>query len=86
MAREAPARHDRAAARDKAGDALRGQRPEPAPEDIAHIIYTSGTTGAPKGVAITHRNVTQMMASLMASVDRHPPRAEVVGAVSLVCL
>ena len=51
--------------------------PEPAPEDIAHIIYTSGTTGAPKGVAITHRNVTQMMASLMASVDRHPPRAEV---------
>ena len=51
--------------------------PEPAPEDIAHIIYTSGTTGAPKGVAITHRNVTQMMASLMASVDRHLPRAEV---------
>ncbi len=41
--------------------------PEPAPDDIAHIIYTSGTTGAPKGVAITHRNVTQVMASLMAS-------------------
>ena len=51
--------------------------PAPAAEDIAHLIYTSGTTGAPKGVAITHRNVTQMMASLMASVDRHLPRAEV---------
>ena len=32
--------------------------PAPAPEDIAYLIYTSGTTGVPKGVAITHRNVT----------------------------
>ena len=30
----------------------------PAPDDIAYIIYTSGTTGVPKGVAITHHNVT----------------------------
>ncbi|EUA33489.1 AMP-binding enzyme family protein [Mycobacterium xenopi 4042] len=28
------------------------------PDDIAHIIYTSGTTGTPKGVAVTHHNVT----------------------------
>ncbi|KUH75761.1 non-ribosomal peptide synthetase [Mycolicibacterium novocastrense] len=36
----------------------------PAPDDIAYIIYTSGTTGKPKGVAVTHRNVTQLLESL----------------------
>ncbi|OBF89142.1 non-ribosomal peptide synthetase [Mycobacterium sp. 852002-51152_SCH6134967] len=35
----------------------------PAPDDIAYVIYTSGTTGTPKGVAVTHRNVTQLLAS-----------------------
>ena len=38
--------------------------PAPAADDIAYIIYTSGTTGVPKGVAITHHNVTQLMGSL----------------------
>ncbi|MFZ0834401.1 MAG: amino acid adenylation domain-containing protein, partial [Mycobacterium sp.] len=34
--------------------------PPPSPLDIAYLIYTSGTTGTPKGVAITHHNVTRL--------------------------
>jgi len=38
--------------------------PHPSPDDIAYLIYTSGTTGTPKGVAIQHRNVTELFRSL----------------------
>ena len=44
--------------------------PAPAPGDVAYIIYTSGTTGVPKGVAISHHNVTQLLEALDADVER----------------
>ena len=37
--------------------------PVPAADDIAYLIYTSGTTGVPKGVAVTHDNLTHLAAS-----------------------
>ena len=46
--------------------------PAPEPDDLAYIIYTSGTTGVPKGVAITHQNVTQLFVSLDADLALAP--------------
>ncbi|MGD9622988.1 amino acid adenylation domain-containing protein, partial [Mycolicibacterium sp.] len=42
--------------------------PVAAPDDIAYLIYTSGTTGTPKGVAITHHNVTELLRSVGSDV------------------
>uniref|UniRef100_UPI0038990D61 non-ribosomal peptide synthetase n=1 Tax=Mycolicibacterium neworleansense TaxID=146018 RepID=UPI0038990D61 len=46
--------------------------PAPAPDDIAHIIYTSGTTGVPKGVAVTHQNVTRLFDALDVGIELGP--------------
>ena len=46
--------------------------PDPAADDIAYLIYTSGTTGTPKGVAVTHHNVTQLFDSLQIAVRLGP--------------
>ncbi|MBL8610173.1 MAG: AMP-binding protein [Myxococcales bacterium] len=48
---------------------------EVTPDDVASVIFTSGTTGTPKGVLLTHKNFTSMIAALaplfpLSSSDR----------------
>src|SRR5690606_896500 len=47
----------------------RGETFEPSPDDVAFIQYSSGSTSDPKGVCLSHRNLTTNIRAIVEGAN-----------------
>ena len=52
-----------------------GTRHEPQPDDVAVIQFSSGSTSSPKGVQLTHRNITTNIDAMLLGIHAVPQDA-----------
>ena len=67
-------------------EAIQQLRNEIQPDDLATIIYTSGTTGQPKGVLLTHENISYNAMTAFSGLKGYVPGPDKEVAISFLPL
>ncbi len=59
-------------------DEVQAKKDAVKPDDLATLIYTSGTTGRPKGVMLSHKNISAVVISAAKRIPPLPKNARVI--------